>query len=406
MKRFFTLFVLLCAPILSADTWQDPETGITWRYGIRSDGSVSIQGVVGELPAHLVIPSEVNGYQVIAIGEFAFHKETSLQSVVIPEGVTTLETYAFAGCSSLKSVVIPEGVTYFFSGVFEECTSLESLVIPASMKGFGLEEFKYCSSLKLIVFKGDVPGNVEASSASRYPISYPFVYANNWQKSFPDKPCEIFSDGILPAQVNVYTHTELTTPKTMKVTYTIKGNLPTVKVRAVAWKDGVRSFANIIPVRTGEGIPSGERVTTNEEHSFVWDVASDWASDLDKVTVEILVQEGALLPQDFVTIPATETRKAMIITRNVLLESWLFDALVWCYAEGDSQLQVKNGRAYVNGTQVANAASVSPDALNYLYGKMGYKVLAGEDLKYAEAATRLDFSDNGLNQVSVKIEEE
>ncbi len=192
----------------------------------------------------------------------------------------------------------------------------------------------------------------------------------------------------------------------MKVTYTIKGNLPTVKVRAVAWKDGVRSFANIIPVRTGEGIPSGERVTTNEEHSFVWDVASDWASDLDKVTVEILVQEGALLPQDFVTIPATETRKAMIITRNVLLESWLFDALVWCYAEGDSQLQVKNGRAYVNGTQVANAASVSPDALNYLYGKMGYKVLAGEDLKYAEAATRLDFSDNGLNQVSVKIEEE
>lgn len=50
--------------------------------------------------------------------------------------------------------------------------------------------------------------------------------------------------------------------------------------------------------------------------------------------------------------------------------------------------------------------------LNYLYGKMGYKVLAGEDLEYAEQATRLDFADavdyetsQALRQVSVKIEE-
>ena len=204
------------------------------------------------------------------------------------------------------------------------------------------------------------------------------------------------------------------TPKAMKITYTVKSKLPSVKVRAVAWKDGKRSFANIVPVRTGEGVPKGENVSTNEEHSFVWNVASDWATDLDKVAVEILVQEGTLLPQELVTIPATKTHKAMTITRNALAEPWLFDALVWCFAEGDTTLSIKNGSVYVNNQEVGQGDSlcIGTDAnkkattlLNFLYGKMGYKVLADEELEYAKSATRLTFADNGLRRVSVKIEE-
>ena len=51
-----------------------------------------------------------------------------------------------------------------------------------------------------------------------------------------------------------------------------------------------------------------------------------------------------------------------------------------------------------------SGASVST-LLNYLYGKMGYKVLSGEDYTYAKAATRLDLAKEGLGQVSVKIAE-
>ncbi len=214
----------------------------------------------------------------------------------------------------------------------------------------------------------------------------------------------------------VATHAEMTSAKTMKVSYTVTGDLPSVKVRAVAFKDGVRSFANIVPVRTGEGVPKGDSVETNVEHTFVWEVASDWATDLDKVAVEILVQGETLLPQEQLTIPATETHKAMTITRNVLTEPWLFDALVWCFAEGDERLQIKDGRVAVDGVDVANGNKLigtdntaATALLNYLYGKMGYKVLAGEDLAYAERATRLDFADESgekpLRQVSVKIDE-
>lgn len=279
--------------------------------------------------------------------------------------------------------------------------------------------FKGCSSLTVMQFQGPPP---EGISSLDFDIClFPQEYGAAWEKVLGSERTTV-SDVIVSNQAKVEVHAEMPTPKTMKVSYTVTSDLPSVKVRAVAFKDGVRSFANIVPVRTGEGVPRGESVETNVEHTFVWEVASDWATDLDKVAVEILVQGDTLLPQEQITIPATETHKAMTITRNVLKEPWLFDALVWCFAEGDEQLQIKDGRVSVGGVDIAFEDKLPTDTewdgatnsgatalLNYLYGKMGYKVLAGEDLAYAESATRLDFADeNGntpLRQVSVKIDE-
>lgn len=220
------------------------------------------------------------------------------------------------------------------------------------------------------------------------------------------------------ALADVSVTAEMTTPKTMRVTYKItQAKGATAKVRAVAWKDGVRSFANIVPVKTTaagspEEVPNGGEVTTGVEHTFVWQVSSDWSTDLDKVALEILVEEGNILPQEIVTIPAMAGHAKMTITRNRINPDSLFNALLWCYAEGDSALTVSNGIVKVNGTLVANGASLTASGcnntalLNYLYGKLGYKVLAGADLTYAREATEIEFANSGLNQVSVKISEE
>lgn len=261
-------------------------------------------------------------------------------------------------------------------------------------------------------------------------VNFPFPqkYGAAWEKVLEDAGKTRFTvvDVLVINRAKVEVHAEMATPKTMKVSYTVTSDLPSVKVRAVAFKDGVRSFANIVPVRTGEGVPQGESVKTNVEHTFVWEVASDWDTDLDKVAMEILVQGETLLPQEQITIPATEAHKTMTITRNTLAEPWLFDALVWCFAEGDEQLQIKDGRVSVGGVDIAFEDKLPTGTnwdgaynsgwkreatalLNYLYGKMDYKVLAGEDLAYAERATRLDFADESgekpLRQVSVKIDE-
>ena len=54
-------------------------------------------------------------------GDNFFSGCSSLTSVAIPSGVTSIESYAFSGCSSLTSVTIPSSVTEIESGTFSGC---------------------------------------------------------------------------------------------------------------------------------------------------------------------------------------------------------------------------------------------------------------------------------------------
>ena len=462
MKAFILTALAICAGSLFA-VQTEVVDGVEWSFTV-SNGQATIERsafpqAVPAIPVttsgDLTIPSTLGGYPVTSIGDSAFEgcslltsavipegvtsiggrafwgcssltsvvipedvtwiKSGAFQycslltSVVIPEGVTVIGGYTFEGCSSLTSVVIPEGVTMIDDYTFRYCSSLTSVVFPESLTSIGGGEFTNCDSLTSIQFQGLPPDGISKISSYHNICSFPQEYGAAWEKVLGGERTTV-SDVIVSNQAKVDVRAEMTTPKTMKVSYTVTSDLPSVKVRAVAFKDGVRSFANIVPVRTGEGVPRGESVETNVEHSFVWEVESDWDTDLDKVAVEILVQgeTGTLLPQEQLTIPATGTHKAMTITRNALTEQWLFDALVWCYAEGDEQLQITDGRVSVGGVDIARGNKLIGDnttLLNYLYGKMGYKVLAGENLAYAERATRLDFASEGLRQVSVKIDE-
>ena len=77
---------------------------------------------------------------------------SSITSVTIGEGVTTIGDYAFRGCERLISVTIPEGVTAIGNGAFQSCSSLISVTIPESITSIGSRAFFDCSNLT--EFKG------------------------------------------------------------------------------------------------------------------------------------------------------------------------------------------------------------------------------------------------------------
>ena len=60
--------------------------------------------------AHIVIPSSIDGYSVISIGDSAFSSAT-VKSVIISSGIQKIDWFAFSGCSALISVTIPASVT-------------------------------------------------------------------------------------------------------------------------------------------------------------------------------------------------------------------------------------------------------------------------------------------------------
>ena len=56
-------------------------------------------------------------------------------------------------CSSLESVVIPDSVTSIGKEAFYDCDSLTSIVIPDSVTSIGNYAFYNCSSLTSVTFK-------------------------------------------------------------------------------------------------------------------------------------------------------------------------------------------------------------------------------------------------------------
>lgn len=78
------------------------------------------------------------------------------QSIVIPDGVTKIGNYAFEYCYSLKSVSIPPSVKAIGRLAFYECRSLSPVEIPQSVTEIGDNAFDFCESLSSI----EIPNSV------------------------------------------------------------------------------------------------------------------------------------------------------------------------------------------------------------------------------------------------------
>ncbi|MBS7364320.1 MAG: leucine-rich repeat domain-containing protein [Paludibacteraceae bacterium] len=76
---------------------------------------------------------------------------SSLTSISIPEGVTSIGASTFEDCGSLKSISIPEGLTNIGEHAFRFCRSLKSIDIPESVTSIGNYAFSGCSNLDVTI---------------------------------------------------------------------------------------------------------------------------------------------------------------------------------------------------------------------------------------------------------------
>lgn len=81
---------------------------------------------------------------------------TSLEEVYIPSSVRTLKNVAFWGCNNLTSVTIPEGVTTIPNGFFNLCYKLNSVTLPSTLTTIEASAFTQDTSLVSIIIPAGV----------------------------------------------------------------------------------------------------------------------------------------------------------------------------------------------------------------------------------------------------------
>ncbi len=81
------------------------------------------------------------------IGRSAF-QGAALESVALPEGVTSIEDSAFAHNDRLKEITLPQSLTSIGKTVFFWCAALESIALPDGVTSVGDKAFSTCISLK------------------------------------------------------------------------------------------------------------------------------------------------------------------------------------------------------------------------------------------------------------------
>lgn len=92
---------------------------VLYKYEVI-DQKLTITEYIGSKTS-IQIPALKNDIKVFGIGDEAF-KNSSLQDVVIANGVEEIGWFAFSGCASLKSIKIPSSVTSVGYGAFQYCS--------------------------------------------------------------------------------------------------------------------------------------------------------------------------------------------------------------------------------------------------------------------------------------------
>lgn len=92
---------------------------------------------------------ECSEYSVnTSIGEAAFANCENLESITLPEGVSSLGKKSFWNCNALREMTLPDAVTKIGAYAFCGCEQLEQVHIGSSLKELGAYAFAACRKLK------------------------------------------------------------------------------------------------------------------------------------------------------------------------------------------------------------------------------------------------------------------
>ena len=189
-----------------------------YTYTLDDANRATITGYSGNATA-LYIPGEIDGHEVVAIGDRAFENRTDLRTVMIPDSVTEIEAYSFNNCTNLSNVTLSKSLKYMGGRAFGSCEKITQIEIPKSLDNCGNSgyasyhgPFGACSGLKKIIFEEgtkEISNNLFRGCTGLEEISIPASVIKIERYTFAD--CTnlknvYFSNGVKNVENNAFTN--------------------------------------------------------------------------------------------------------------------------------------------------------------------------------------------------------
>ena len=181
-KRIWGVLLALCMLLsltpMAAFAAEDP--GAVFDYRFVTEDTIEIMGYNGT-ETDLVIPSQINGYTVVGIGDLDLLGDDTdtVESVVVPDTVKYIETFAYYPntayyVSSLTKVTLPEGLETIGDNAFASAPGLSEINLPSTLKSIGERAFMNCN-----IDNFTIPAGVEYIGANAFNETYMAVRKAN-----------------------------------------------------------------------------------------------------------------------------------------------------------------------------------------------------------------------------------
>ncbi len=217
-------------------------------YQVLENGTAEITGYKGE-SALVQIPSEIEGYKVTSIGNYALSRNENIVKVVVPEGVTDIGFEAFYTSKKLHTIELPstlrvigmrafggtpalewhadwidgglyldhhliktdkdkigevftvqEGTYSIASSAFTDNKTIKEVILPDSIKAIGQSAFSGCENLEKVIFPSSLSyighfafagcklnQDIKLSQSLDFIGNYSFRYTEIKELDFSDK---------------------------------------------------------------------------------------------------------------------------------------------------------------------------------------------------------------------------
>lgn len=207
---------------------EKPSEGLAFKKGTDKETKEEYYSVTGLgecTDTVVIIPDTYEGLPVKKIGTGAF-KETDIERVYIPEGVTDIAHHAFTNCESLMSIALPESLESLGSNAFEgcksaralylgknltkisnsafaDCASIEVVFLPEALKELGTNVFSGCKQLGKVVFFGNkittIPDGTFRDCVTLQEYDFPDALTTIGADAF--RGCETIKEFVIPDTV-------------------------------------------------------------------------------------------------------------------------------------------------------------------------------------------------------------